>query len=89
MCCDQVNYLYAEGVNMVAIETHYLGPTNTKGSRYKAVAGTNQITVSAEYSLTCEANHRRAAEALCNKLNWSGGLIAGSTNKGYVFVFKP
>ena len=35
-----------------------------------------------------EANYRKAAVALCERLGWTGEMLAGSTKSGYVFVFN-
>lgn len=55
---------------MQAIQTRYLGPTNTRGSRIKATCAAGSITISYPYDLSGQAVHRRAAEALVSKLGW-------------------
>ena len=71
-----------------AIETRYIGPTNTRGSRCKATAeGHNSITLSWDSDLDSLEMHHKAALALCAKMNWKGKLVAGGTARGYVFVF--
>lgn len=73
---------------MKAIQTRYHGPTNTRGSRISAFdEDGNRISVPYDYALSGEAVHRAAAEALCNKMKWTGRLAGGSTRTGYVFVF--
>lgn len=76
---------------MQAIETKYLGPTNHRGSRFTARCDAGRITVSYNYALGVEENHRAAAEALRLKLGWDeqyyGRLVTGSTRNGYVHVF--
>jgi len=73
---------------MKAIVTKYHGPTSFKGSRITASDGDgNRITISYTYELSGEAAHRKAAEALCNKMGWTGELVGGSLKNGYVFVF--
>ena len=73
---------------MKAITTKYHGPTNTKGSRISADDGDgNRVTISYPYELSGEACHRKAADALCAKMGWTGTLAAGWTKTGYVFVF--
>ena len=77
---------------MKAIKTKYKGPTDTRGSRIIASdEDGNRITISYPYELSGEAVHRKAAEALCDKMQWTGkdSLIAGSLKNGYVFVFSP
>ena len=53
-----------------AIETRYLGPTNTKGGRIRAKAWAGNATVPYDHALTIEGNHRAAAMALAAKLGW-------------------
>jgi len=73
---------------MKAIETRYLGPTNTKGARIVARdSDGNRVTISYPNELSGEDVHRKAAEALRDKMQWSGTLKGGSTSRGYVFVF--
>lgn len=73
---------------MIAIETRYLGPTNTRGSRIKATANGYSVTVPYPYNKRTGAEaHSVAALALCRKVGWADDLIAGSTDRGYVFVF--
>lgn len=54
---------------MQAIETKFLGPTNTKGSRVKATCWLTSVTVSWDHSMNVEENHHAAIEALICKLN--------------------
>ena len=72
-----------------AIETRYLGPTNTKGGRIKATAWGGSVTVGYDYALDGQGNHRAAADALIAKLGWSGTYAQGGNAKGdggYYFV---
>ncbi len=74
---------------MKAISTKYLPATNTKGSRIKAYdCDNNSVTLPMDYRYSGEILHRKAAEALRDKMNWAGELIGGGTKDGYVFVFK-
>ena len=79
-------------MEMIAIETKYLGPTNYRPSRIKAYTCNGQ-TLTMSYSTADAANksteeaHRVVAEALRDKAGWTGKLIGGGTCKGYVFVF--
>lgn len=70
-----------------AIVTKHLGPTNTRGSRVKAIADAGHIVVHWNHRLGVVENHTAAAQALANKLGWlgewSGGSIPGS---GFAFV---
>jgi hypothetical protein len=73
---------------MKAIKTKYKGPTNTRGSRIIASdEDGNKVTISYPYELSGEDCHRKAADALCAKMGWTGELIGGSLKNGYVFVF--
>ena len=73
---------------MKAIETRYLGPTSTKGARIVAHDGdNNRIVVGYTATLTLIKSYRVAAEALRDKMGWSGELVGGATKRGYTFVF--
>lgn len=54
---------------MQAIQTKFLGPTNTRGSRFKATCWLTSFTMSRDYSASVEENHAAAIEALVCKLN--------------------
>jgi len=84
---------------MQTIRTKFLGPTNNRGSRYKAIAGDGgkgfELTLSADYALNGEGNHYRVARALIQQLGWFrdetrgdtyGDWYGGGTPEGYVFV---
>jgi hypothetical protein len=78
---------------MQAILTRYLGPTNTRGARIKASCAAGSITISYPYDLSGQAVHRKAAEALVFKLDWThpnyGTLLGGQLDSGdYAFVFN-
>jgi len=73
---------------MQAIQTKYFGPTNVRGSRFKATCAAGSVTVSMSYPLTLEQNHREAALALCVKLAWDGVMHGGTLADGsMVWVF--
>ena len=75
---------------MQAIKTKYLGPTDHRGSRLKATASGGSVTIPWDYELDTEGNHRYAALALCDKLQWRGRMISGCLlGKEYVHVFDP
>ena len=70
-----------------AIQVKYLGPTNYRGSRYKATAAAGSVTVSADDVLSTEGNVIAAAHALCDKFGWSKDMVYGQLADGtYVFV---
>jgi len=72
-----------------AVETKYLGPTDTKGSRVKATAPAGSIIVSWDYALNTEDNHIAAAKALVAKYEWNySELVTGSLNNSYVHTLK-
>lgn len=77
---------------MQAIQTKYLAPTNSRGSRFKATCWAGSITVPYDYSVNVEPNHLQAAMALCVKLGWVApeyGRMAGGTlaDGSMVWVF--
>lgn len=71
-----------------AIETRYLGPTDSKGARVVARAQAGRVTVAWDYAADTDANHEAAARKLAAKLGWGGRLVGGGNAKGdgYVFV---
>jgi hypothetical protein len=76
---------------MKAIRTHYSGPTDTRGSRITADDGDgNRISISYPYELSGEAVHRKAAEALCEKMQWTKPerLVGGGYKNDYYWVWK-
>jgi hypothetical protein len=70
-----------------AIETRYLGPTNTKGGRIKATAYSGSITVGYDHALNTEDAHKAAALALRHKMGWQGKFAQGGNAKGNGYVF--
>ncbi len=76
---------------MQAIETVYIGPTNTKPGRIRASCDAKTIVVSWDHNHDIEDNHIAAARNLCQQLGWVGprynfhtGSIKG---RGYVLGF--
>lgn len=70
-----------------AIQVKYLGPTNHRGSRYKATAAAGSVTVSVDDALSTEGNAIAAAQALCAKFGWSKDMVHGQLADGsYAFV---
>lgn len=70
-----------------AITTRYVGPTDTKGGRIIATTESGiRHTIGYPHELSSELGHRKAAEELAAKLNWSGRLVAGGMKHGYAFV---
>lgn len=80
-----------------SITTRYIGPTNSRGSRIKAVARKRSasfpeqgLSVPYGYGNT-EEEHCKGAKALAEKLGWSGLWVGGGNERedGYVFVSLP
>jgi hypothetical protein len=75
---------------MQAITVKFLGPTNTRGARWKATCDARSLTVSQDYALNPMANAMRVAKLLAAKLAWAGtwygGHLPNSNPHGYVFV---
>lgn len=71
-----------------AIETRYLGATNTKDGRIKATAAAGSVTVPYAYELTTADAHKAAALTLIDKMGWQGTFAQGGNVKGdgYYFV---
>jgi len=73
---------------MKAIETRYVGARNVRGARIIASdLDGNRVTISYPYELSGEAVHHKAAQALADKMGWTGRLVGGATKRGYCFVF--
>jgi hypothetical protein len=76
---------------MIAIQTKYLGPAISRGSRIKAwTASGFSATISYPYELSYEACHFQAVKALIEKhnLDWNlDNMRYGGTENGYVFCF--
>ena len=73
---------------MQTITTKYLGPTDTQGTRIKAVhtGAATSITVPYNYALSDEGNHKEAASTLAQKLEWNGKYIGGHTKDGMIWL---
>tara|TARA_Y100000310_G_scaffold314828_1_gene364607 strand:- start:885 stop:1130 length:246 start_codon:yes stop_codon:yes gene_type:complete len=77
-----------------AIETHFLGPTNFKGSRIKARWDKDSFTMPYDHALDASQNHQAAAEALLNNKITAGDCMSlqivggGVTRNGYVFILN-
>ena len=76
---------------MQTIVTKYLGPTNNKPSRIKAIASGSQSSAtlirSMAYDLKDDEQHASVAKSLCEKLGWTGEMVGGHTKDGMVWVF--
>jgi hypothetical protein len=76
---------------MKAIQTKYLGPTNTRGGRIKAFDNNgNQRTVPWNHVLNAEENHQEAAKALASRMLWNPkALYTGQLKDTYVHLLLP
>ena len=73
-----------------AITVRFVGPTNTRGARFVATDNNgNTQTMHQDYSLPVEESHRRAAQALADKMQWRGKLVGGWQGHKSVWVFLP
>ena len=72
-----------------AIQTKYLGPTNTHGSRIKAWCQARAIIRPVDHSLSMENRHHDVAMELADMLDWPGPWYGGALpdpSTGYAFV---
>jgi hypothetical protein len=76
---------------MIAIQTKYIGPTNTKGGRIKAwTSNGHSATISFPHEYSHEQCHFQAVKALVEKykVDWDlSDMRYGGTEDGYVFCF--
>lgn len=73
---------------MQTIETRYIGPTDTKGSRIKATsAGGHSVTIPYNDAASASDCHAAAVRALMEKLDWHGRMIGDHTKRGMVWVW--
>ena len=79
-----------ENKKMIAIQTKYLGPTNSKGARITASAKSFKVTIPYPYEHDGVTCHFKAVKALIdkNKLEWpTENMRYGDIDHGYVFCF--
>ncbi len=73
---------------MKAILTKYHGPTDTEHSWIGAFdMDRNRIAIPYPHELSGEECYRVAAQALCDKMHWTGRMVGGAIRDGYAFVF--
>jgi len=75
---------------MIAINTKYLPPTNTLGSRIKAKTDTYSVTIPRDYSKNDLEMHFAAVKALTKKHypSWNiSTMVYGSSNNGCTYHF--
>jgi len=78
---------------MLGIQTKYIAPTNSRGSRIKAWANKDiHVTIPFPYGDSEPMCYFRAVEALVKKYNlteWNiNNMTYGGTPEGMVFCFK-
>jgi hypothetical protein len=71
---------------MKAIQTRFLGPTNTRGARVVAACEGKRTAVSFNYE-GLEKAHDEAARNLASKMGWQGIWYRGGSIKGDGFVY--
>jgi hypothetical protein len=74
-----------------AIQTRYIGPSNTKGARIVARCAAKRIIVSRHRfdELSTEKAHQAVAKLLAKQLDWTGDMITGCLHDGsYAHVFS-
>jgi hypothetical protein len=78
-------------MTMIAIQTKYLGPTNSRGSRIKAFTCTGfAVTIPYPYEYSHELCHFQAVKELVKKHHLEVNLTDmrfGGVDNGYVFCF--
>ena len=57
---------------MQAIQTRVLHPTNNRGARIKAMSWAGELIIPFPYDLDTDEAHMQAAQALVEKLGWTG-----------------
>lgn len=77
--------------DMIAIQTKYIRPTNSRGSRIKAwTSNGHSVTISYPHEYSHETCHFQAVKALVekHKADWDlTDMRYGGTEDGYVFCF--
>ena len=68
------------------VRVKFLGPTNTKGSRYTVNAFGRRVTVPADYSLSPSENAFRVLVRAMDGLPWESIDKAMPFDTGYAFV---
>ena len=71
---------------MQAIRTRYHGPTNTRGTRITATCEAGSLTLPRDYSLDIGEDHARVAQALVQRLGWTGVYHGGEFGGDYYWA---
>lgn len=69
----------------VAIQTRFMGPTNHRGARIVATTS-NGHKIIRPFDYAARNPHAAVAAELARSMGWTGHLICGGTENGYVFV---
>jgi hypothetical protein len=74
----------------MAIQTKFLGPTNYRGARVKAISDAGSLALSWDHAIGVQENHHAAAVALAERVGWPTDLIGEALpGSGYAFVRRP
>ncbi len=71
---------------MQAIRTRYYSPTNTRGTRITATCEAESFTLPRDYSLDIDEDHARVAQALVQRMGWTGVYRGGEFGGDYYWV---
>ncbi len=73
-----------------AITVKYLGPTETKGTRFKAFAAAGSLVESRDYEYEVEEQVINLAKKFIKKYEWDAKIVGCGVvkNGDYVFVLK-
>ena len=73
-----------------AIVTRFIGATNHRQNRVKAVSQAGSKTINWDSDLDVVANHRLAAIALASHLDWGTDWVGGASpdGLGYCWVLR-
>lgn len=74
---------------MKAIQTKFIGPSETRGARVKAWIENIPVILPWDHALEVVDNHGAAARKLAELLRWSGRLVGGTLpdeSMAWVFV---
>lgn len=77
--------------NMIlTIRTMYKGPTNTRGSRFRAIGFGKSLSLPYDYELNSFQNHERVARALVDREKIKGKLQVTNDDliTGYRFTLE-
>lgn len=67
---------------------HYITTKRGSSSRYVTARADGASTrLGWSFALDKEDNHLNAAVALCEKLGWSGTMVAADIDGGFIFTF--